>query len=669
MPTLEELKNTYEEKVRREASCGDFLGSESCSNKLVTGLTAYEKYAKTQLKDQTTALDLIEGQIAYKRFLLKGERENSRKLSRNGRRVSTPKSRLLVNDIKSLESQREALIKNNPFAFIAYYEGILNQDLRDGASGRLIDVPYVLEARKRISESLEAGIPVYLVGHLGSGKTQLAEEAAIDFSMENAIYRELTTCMNEWFTNNPGSSEESAFSYFISKYRECKESYREMLLEGGKEKSEKLRPLFISGSHNLTYEDMFVEKTLKLAKSLDDLSYEDYMNKMINSFAGWLEKHREEMETMSEKEQLELKIQTWHTFSSLFLAGNTNFGTVVEKIDREILIAMKEGRPVIIDELNTIAMQNLIALNDILQRHAGSTAYVTGVGPVTIQPGFCFIGTGNMSTNTVNYEGTNKLNPAFQSRFITIEYNYMPQNTVGALEDQTNPYDNQLFRVIIEYLCDRNGSLTLPDPKETLRELYSLAQFARKTQNYFEGREDNEFVEEEKDFIKPELNEAVLSIRNIIHVLDHWNYGEEEDLSMAIWKGFISSVTNPDDLNFLLALAVRYGFFKESRGWEVRAKAKGQPATTFYEIGKNLCPYYPGEYETLSKLDVVHLLFGREPEFEEIPEELRPFVDGKEESMPVGEFMKLNEAISHLEHSSDIWDFVKGKTAQNSDAE
>lgn len=36
-------------------------------------------------------------------------------------------------------------------------------------------------------------------------------------------------------------------------------------------------------------------------------------------------------------------------------------------------------------------MQNLIALNDILQRHAGNTAYITGIGPVTIQPGFGFI--------------------------------------------------------------------------------------------------------------------------------------------------------------------------------------------------------------------------------------------------------------------------------------
>src|SRR5690606_3823182 len=100
------------------------------------------------------------------------------------------------------------------------------------------------------------------------------------------------------------------------------------------------------------------------------------------------------------------------SFSDLLVASNSSFGTVIKKVEREILIAVKEGRTVIVDELNTIAMQNLIALNDILQRHAGSTAYITGVGPVLINPGFGFIGTGNLSTQMVNYEGTNELNPA-----------------------------------------------------------------------------------------------------------------------------------------------------------------------------------------------------------------------------------------------------------------
>lgn len=79
-------------------------------------------------------------------------------------------------------------------------------------------------------------------------------------------------------------------------------------------------------------------------------------------------------------------------------------------------------------------MQNLIALNDLLQRHVGQTAYITGVGPIEIKQGFGFIGTGNLSTDLIHYEGTNQLNPAFQSRFVTIEYNYVPQQLSGELK-------------------------------------------------------------------------------------------------------------------------------------------------------------------------------------------------------------------------------------------
>ena len=59
-----------------------------------------------------------------------------------------------------------------------------------------------------------------------------------------------------------------------------------------------------------------------------------------------------------------------------------------------------------------------------------------------IAEGFCLIGTGNLSTGTVSYEGTNVLNPAFQSRFTTIAYNYVPQSTEGTLAEQKNPAKN-----------------------------------------------------------------------------------------------------------------------------------------------------------------------------------------------------------------------------------
>ena len=147
--------------------------------------------------------------------------------------------------------------------------------------------------------------------------------------------------------------------------------------------------------------------------------------------------------------------------------------------------ALKEGKPVIIDEINTrYAMPNLICLGMIFcpaSCRSKGCPYITGVGTVKIQDGFALIGTGNLSTNTVSYEGTNVLNPAFQSRFTTIAYNYVPQNPEGGLDEQKHPEKNELFRLIIEHLCNDDGSLDLPVPSLSIDALWRFCQLAHIT--------------------------------------------------------------------------------------------------------------------------------------------------------------------------------------------
>lgn len=49
---------------------------------------------------------------------------------------------------------------------------------------QLVPVPYVTRTKEKVIECLEKSQPVYLVGHLGSGKTQLAIEAAVDYVVQ-----------------------------------------------------------------------------------------------------------------------------------------------------------------------------------------------------------------------------------------------------------------------------------------------------------------------------------------------------------------------------------------------------------------------------------------------------------------------------------------------------
>ena len=599
-------------------------------------------------------LDALDQSIAYQEFLLRLEREKTREA--HGRIRSTQATRHHVDQIRDLKEKRQELIENSRQAWQQEHEKILLGDIQRLEEGKMQALPYVEEAKEKIIQSLELGTPVYLVGHLGSGKTQLASEAAMEFTIRRRKYEELKTFMDQWQGENPTQGEEEAEKAFGLYNKELNRKYQQLDQMDAQER-ERLQPLFISGSHSLTYEDMFIEKTLVLQRSFSEGSYADYLNTIMVDFFHWMEEHRERLAKMTDEEELQLKIQIWKSFSDLFIASNSAYGTEVKKIEREILRAVQEGRPVIVDELNTIAMQNLIGLNDILQRRAGSTAYVTGLGPVKIREGFAFIGTGNLSTAEVSYEGTNQLNPAFKSRFVTIEYNYLPQKTLGDLKNTENIQDQQLFRLILTSLLDREGRLELPNPDQTLDQLYRLAQLAGLTQKVFMGKWKENKGEEGSLMEEPQLRESVLSIRNLLQVLDNWNMGEEKDLSKALWDGFISSLTLDDDKNYILAQAKNFGFFRQTEGWHIEEKSLGEKAPDNQEIRIRPYRYQRQASQELSLQDLTQIIFGPAPQGEE---------ENKEQAS-VDKYQELDQTLRHMEHSNFLLDYLDRQGGSHED--
>ena len=601
------------------------------SDPVLASYTSYVEKRRKKARDLLSSLSLEE---AYETYLYQEERKKSRRSSVNGETRSTPASRQHAAKLQEIRDRRDKLSQEDPdFFAILHEQGILD-GLQSEREGKLVSVPYLARAKRQVFASLDAGIPVYLVGHLGSGKTQLAVECATQYMQENLLQKRLEEKMQDHAGDDP-------FSYFKTIYPEVLDSV----------KKEDLHPYFIAGSHNLTSEDMFSEKTLTLSHASGSESDREQLSTLIEGFVSFAKENEAIMKDMTKDQQLELLLAGWKTFSSLYIAENSGYGTTVTKIEKEVLLALREGKPVIIDEINTIAMANLIALNDILQHHAGQTVYVTGVGSLTIAEGFCLIGTGNLSTGTVSYEGTNVLNPAFQSRFTTIVYNYVPQEETGDLGKSEHPEKNELFTLLLLHLADPGGTLRLPEPEKTLPALWHLAQMARLSQDIFEGRGSADTGEGDV----PVLNEAVLSVRGLVHVLDHWNLGEEEDLSMALWYGFLSSVTNADDRNLLLSLAVRYGFFAEADGWHVTARERGSAPLSYDDI--RTIPYHHRvlPLETLSLGDVTELLFGEGPKRTEIHADLGDtilFDEGTGKDLQKA--MSLDTGIRDLEQSADI---------------
>ncbi|MEG0328312.1 MAG: hypothetical protein RR565_07010 [Erysipelothrix sp.] len=617
----------------------------------------YKVYLSQEFDAQQERIETLENEIAYQNFFLSWER-NHFDPTKNASMRSTDATRLRVDQIQSYTQEIKDIISKSPEAWQFYYSRQWVQDIESQTNQRLVAVPYVQKTKHKIIDSLNLGVPVYLVGHLGSGKTQIAIESAVDFTIQNKINEHLEVDLEAWFQANKNISEEDAKCEFKRLNHKWKSYYEHIYEVGSEEEIESLQPLFISGSHNLTYEDMFVEKTLSLEQNFSSDSFESYLNTMVDDYLNWLQHHEHEIIGLKPEEQLQLKVQIWKSFSDLLIAKNNSFGTTIQKIEREILIALRQGRPVIVDELNTIAMQNLIALNDLLQRHAGQTAYITGIGPVKIEKGFAFIGTGNLSTQMVQYEGTNQLNPAFQSRFVTIEYNYVPQDIVGDLNINVDETNNELYRVILSTIANREGAIQLPNGPESLKELYRFAQLSRLTQNVFMGK-ISEFEADGKSTV--ELREAVLSIRNIIHVLENWNCGEEKSLTMALWDGFISSITNADDQNYILSQAVRYGFFSEREGWSLRSKEVGEGITSYEEIRSNESAYVRGPLTTYCSYDIIGILYGQKPRHKSVPLKLRETIGDEAthiETLKLSDIQNMNQEIESLEYTSFLIDYL-----------
>lgn len=676
IPTLDEIQKLYESFLREEASqineefqvvSGEFLKNfrkyeekDRISSKDNQIIKKYEDYLKAERKKQKELIEELENLIDYENFFLEIERNYNKKNYKGNFYGSNSATRYRINKINEYRRKLKKIINSSPEAWEFYYHRKLLRDIETGYNKGLVEVKYVVDAKEKIISSLKQGTPVYIIGHLGSGKTQIAREAAIEFTLENIIQKELEESLEKWFLNNKNATEDEA----IEKFRELKEIkknyYKNLLRNGSQEEMENLNPYFISGSYNLTYEDMFVEKTLSLEKASANESNLELIDEVVDQYFSWTKSHGKDLKEIDSKKQDLIKSKVWDSISDIFIARNTTYGTVVKKIEREILLAVKKGRPVIIDELNTIAMQNLIGLNDILQSKIGSRAYVTGIGPVKIQEGFGLIGTGNLSTESVSYEGTSELNPAFKSRFQTIEYNYVNQNTLGSLKNQSDNKKNELFRILITRLADKKGNLHIPTPSRTLEELFRLAQLSRLTQEVFMGKLISS-VENNLSGDLPELKESVLSLRNVLRVLDNWNLGEEKDLTMALWDGFISSITNPKDQAYILSQALRFGFFKESEGWTLKNENLGKVVQEYDDLRTRPYEYTRGETESLSYLDLIKILFGPQAERKEIPDNLKDFIREieKEEKISIEEYEELDKRLNHLEHSQYLLDNLK----------
>ncbi len=257
-----------------------------------------------------------------------------------------------------------------------------------------------------------------------------------------------------------------------------------------------------------------------------------------------------------------------------------------------LLRALKEGRPIILDEIDAIPKSILFRLNDLLVRKPGQKIKIqeNGGEEFEIPKGFCILATANIKGE--KYAGRTDLDATFLSRFWSAEYNYLPV-------DETS-------KIIKAYLIDRRGNIPMnlfadksKEEKEKLtpgeiqkekdkkvigpicglfkidesgnRKLImkSLAQMAEEIQQIFTGEKkytSNLIGQRNKPTT---LEKAVLSIRALDHILRAYKRGRmQKSLEYYIYQEFIKpSAVVKSDAIYLVELFCQGGYFEN---WQTK---------------------------------------------------------------------------------------------------
>ena len=192
--------------------------------------------------------------------------------------------------------------------------------------------------------------------------------------------------------------------------------------------------------------------------------------------------------------------------------------------------------------------------------------------------------------------------------------------------------DNELFHVILAYLADKNGDLSLPDIEESLRKLFNLAKLARLSCLVFEGKwKQSEALKSSSgdQMDEPRLEKDVLSMRALLDILMGWGKGKQASLDEALWDHFISTMTDPDDQQLTIMLAKECGFFSKIDGWEIPEEFDGGRLVDKREVLPNGSDYTPEKLETYSIYKVLEVMYGDEvpvrdvyPDLEDIESEV-----------------------------------------------
>jgi MoxR-like ATPase len=215
--------------------------------------------------------------------------------------------------------------------------------------------------------------------------------------------------------------------------------------------------------------------------------------------------------------------------------------------------AIREGKPLIIDEMDGIPHSIIMRLNHVLTRRPGDTLQIQEAGDdaIVVKKGFCVIATGNIKSARYKRE---ELDAAFLSRWWSHDVRYTSQQ--------------ETYEILVSSLIDGRGNLQLKD-RNDMEGLKRLTEAASEIQRIFSG-EDLDYLGEGGDIareIPANLKKTVLSLRHLWNIVHPWKANNfDKPIDAYILSEFIKPAVAEDRI-YLVQLCCRFRFFKE---WKAR---------------------------------------------------------------------------------------------------
>ena len=295
-------------------------------------------------------------------------------------------------------------------------------------------------------------------------------------------------------------------------------------------------PEFISGSEEATKYDIYGRTQIGVRPEKDRIrEFEHHM--------------REYMKWNPDAPKEELKEVEKQYYQAIVVKGLTtsffHYGPLVR--------AMREGKPIIIDEMDGIPHSIIMRLNHVLTRRAGDTVRVqeNGGDDIIVKKGFTVLATGNIKSARYKRE---ELDAAFLSRWWSSDINYPPQQ--------------ETYEILVASLLDKRGNLQIKNSND-LDDLKRLTEAAAEIQRIFAGEQVDYFGEgaDAAREIPASLKKSVLSLRHLWNIVRPWKARNfDKPLENYVLNEFIKPSVVEDQI-YLVQLFCRFRFFK---AWKVQ---------------------------------------------------------------------------------------------------